>query len=378
MRTLAFFLLFAANAALAFEPKRVTVAQLEQEVTVLQGKSDAKAARHLADLQLTERLSATKFDHLQAQISGPMARQALLVLTDTSAFLDPPPSEVPRTPAPDLPTQHRVLLLSINYVMRTVRQLPNFSATRMTTRFEDMPQASLQGQSAYLDRSSPPFHLTGVFDSPVTFRDGQEVVEAATKSKKNEPSLNGLTTRGEFGPILFTVLLDIAHGTVKWHRWELAPDRTLAVFAYSVPREQSHYKVGDCCATENSSRARQSSGYHGQIAVDPSNGTVFRIIVQADQKPTDPISRADIAVEYGSIEIGGRSYICPIKSVAVLVDNTVPTPAAQNYSAVRISPTISGQFAPPHTQTLVDDVAFTQYHLFRAESRIVVDGAGDK
>jgi hypothetical protein len=46
----------------------------------------------------------------------------------------------------------------------------------------------------------------------------------------------------QFGPILFTVLLDITHSTVKWNHWEQIPGKTLAVFVFNVPREQSHYQ----------------------------------------------------------------------------------------------------------------------------------------
>ena len=84
------------------------------------------------------------------------------------------------------------------------------------------------------------FLLAGAATS--AFRDGQETVVPAAESKTNAPAMNGLTTKGEFGPILFTVLLDITHSTVKWNHWEQIPGKTLAVFVFNVPREQSHYQ----------------------------------------------------------------------------------------------------------------------------------------
>jgi hypothetical protein len=134
--------------------------------------------------------------------------------------------------------------------------------------------------------------------------------------------------------------------------------------------------VGACCLPNDRSHASQQfSGYHGQIAVDPADGTVFRIVVQADRKPADAISRADIAVEYGPVEIGGRPYICPLRSVAILVNNTVPAPPAQSLRSPRLPPAITSLL---HSQTQVDDVAFTQYHLFRAESRMIIEGTSDQ
>ncbi len=374
MRSLALFVLLAGTVTSAFAVKQVTVAQLEQEVTALQGKPDVKAAGRLADLQLTERLSAAILARLKTETPGPKAQQTLLILADTSAFLNLPPAEVPQTPPPDLPTQSRILTQTIHYVTRTVHQLPNFSASRVTTRFEDMAQEDMHSDTARVSYSYQPLHLAGASNSPVAFRDGQEVVDVAAKSKKNDSAMNGLTTRGEFGPILFTVLLDITHSTLKWSHWEQALDKTLAVFAFSVPPQQSHYQVGASGLPNDPSHAQPLSGYHGQIAIDPANGTVFRIVVQADLKPTDPISRADILVEYGPVEIGGRSYVCPLRSVAILVDNTVPTSTTQSFRTGRISPAVNGDILPPHTLTQVDDVAFTQYHLFRAESRMIVGG----
>jgi hypothetical protein len=372
MRSLPLFLLLAATAASAFAVKQVTVAQLEQEVTALQVKPDAKAAAQLADLQLTERLSSTTFARLQTATPGPKARQALLLLADTSAFLNLPAAEVPQTPAPDFPTQRHMLTQTINYVTRTVHQLPNFSATRVTTRFEDTVQEDVHSDTAHTSYTYLPLRLAGASNSPVAFRDGQEVIDVAAKSKKSDPAMNGLTTRGEFGPILFTVLLDSTHSTLKWSHWEQTSDKTLAVFGFSVPPEQSHYEVGASAPPNDPGHAQPHSGYHGQIAIDPANGTVFRIVVQADLKPTDAISRADIAVEYGPVEIGGRSYICPVRSVAILVDNTARTTTAQSFRTGR------ADFLPPHTLTQVDDVAFTQYHVFRAESRMIVEGTSNQ
>jgi hypothetical protein len=367
MRSLVLLLLLAGTAASAFAGKRVTVAQLEQEVTALQGKPDAKAARQLSDLQLTERLSAARFAGLQTESPGPKARQALVILADMSAFLNLPPAEVPQTPAPDLPTQRRILTQAISFVTRTVRQLPNFSASRVTTRFK-----GIEGATTYAGDIDQALHVVGVSTLPVAFRDGQETVVPAVESKAKAPAMNGLTTKGEFGPILFTVLLDIAHSTVKWNHWEQTPGKTLAVFAFNVPRERSHYQVGGCCQPADSSRAiQQFSSYHGLIAIDPEEGTIYRIVVQADLEPADSISRADILVEYGPVEIGGRSYICPVRSVAILVDKVAGTSLAPSFRNGQMSPGINGKYLPREMQTQLDDVAFTQYHVFRAESRII-------
>ena len=128
-----------------------------------------------------------------------------------------------------------------------------------------------------------------------------------------------------------------------------------------------------CCFVEgvgaNASDFRpfhQIAGYHGEIAVDPANGTVLRVTAQADLKPTDPLVRADIMVEYGPVELGGRSYICPLKSVSI----SQAQAADSNMAASKV------QFSPGHLQTLLNDVAFVQYHLFHADAHILTAAEG--
>jgi hypothetical protein len=48
-----------------------------------------------------------------------------------------------------------------------------------------------------------------------------------------------------------------------------------------------------------------------------ATGELFRIKLQADLKPTLPTVRADIAVEYGPVMIGGKKYLCPVKADSI-------------------------------------------------------------
>jgi VWFA-related protein len=76
-------------------------------------------------------------------------------------------------------------------------------------------------------------------------------------------------------------------------------------------------------------------------------------------------------VEYGPVEIGGQTYICPTKSVSVTLAPTLPsnTFEMQRYRGLLLD---SDKYAAmEHLQTLLNDAAFIQYHLFRAESRIL-------
>src|SRR5208282_2057309 len=102
-------------------------------------------------------------------------------------------------------------------------------------------------------------------------------------------------------------------------RWEQGSSGRLAVFHYTVPDEKSNYYVKFCCIVKGYSGTGQPesqvfderSSYHGEIAFDPANGSILRITLQAEMPPKGLVSNAGIAMEYSSVEIGGRSYICP-------------------------------------------------------------------
>jgi hypothetical protein len=98
--------------------------------------------------------------------------------------------------------------------------------------------------------------------------------------------------------------------------------------------------------------------YHGEIAVDPASGDIYRITEVADIESAVNGVECAIAVEYAPVEIGDRMYVCPLRSVALS-----KVPGYLDHGLAK------GEATP--LQTHLNDVAFTEYHLFRAETRIV-------
>ena len=150
--------------------------------------------------------------------------------------------------------------------------------------------------------------------------------------------------------------------------------RAEAVFHYTVPQGKSHYKVQFCCVldgfnsdgTANMRVFDETAGYHGEIAFDPANGAILRITMEAEMSPGELVSKAGIIVEYGPVEIAGKSYICPVKSVSVLQAHTT-----QNKGAFAMS-NYKG-----NVKTYLNDVVFDQYRRFGSEMRIVPVDSGD-
>jgi len=209
-------------------------------------------------------------------------------------------------------------------------------------------------------------HLTETYNTPVTFRNGKEVVDAeARKGKKLNARERDLDTQGTFGPVLAMVFAgaSAARSEFTWSHWEQGPDRPQAVFRYVVPQDTSTFQVGFCCLADPDGTVlfRRKVGYHGEIAIDPTSGAILRLTVVADLEPRLPMLSSGIMVEYGPVVIGGDSYICPTRSVSISRQRTVKLVGEWGESFG-----VYGRF-----ETILNDVVFGKYHIFRAQSRIL-------
>jgi VWFA-related protein len=382
---LAFVAILVLPADAQQHPSSITVEELQKVLATSADShtADADVARKLSALTLTERLSTANLTRLEAGLPGKKAQQALIALADSSVFLDLPPAEIPANPKPDPAALRRMLVSVVNYVNTTVRQLPNFMATRDTTRFEDRPQQDIQGEVGMTTLIYLPLHVVGRSNVLVAYRDGHEVLEqVAAKAGRGEAQERGLFTEGVFGPILGTVVGDALKGKITWSHWEEGAKDTLAVFHYEVPNERSHYSVGFCCtAGEVASEAQESgkwlkfgtpasgdwhsyakiAAYHGEIAFDPASGAILRITLEADMPPNEVVSRNGMMVEYGTVDIGGKSFICPLRGVSLLVAHNTPPPFGTNPPRGYKTP----------AKTFVNDAVFEQYRRFGSEVRIL-------
>ena len=378
MRKWAILLLLWGIAFPAMAAKIMSIDEMEQLLVKLHGKPDGKVAGELEDAQLTERVNPARLARWEADFPGKRTQEELMKLADKSAFLNPPASDVLRDPPPDEDTQRQMLEHAVEYIKTTITRLPNFYATRETTHFEDTPSqeaVSRIGNNptgtgmramrapgiavAMTDYKS--LRSTATYSAMVRYQDGYEVHESeAVKGIKEYQTAVGLTTGGEFGPILEVVMGDAMRGQVKWAHWEQGASEPVAVFSYSVAADQSSYLVGIPAGPKID---QIYPGYHGEMAIDPATGEILRMSMAADLPPPFEMMQTAILVEYGAVMIGDRTYICPTHGVA--------------YSKVPVA----GAAAEPQgskvtVQTQLNDVAFTQYHLFSAEAHIVSGGSG--
>jgi len=375
MRKLVFpLLLMVEITASAHAARQVTVDQLQEVLASAHGKPDPKVAQVVSSLELTERLGAEKLSRWQAEMPGPESRRQLVLLGDVSAFLRPPASEIPATAMPDLATQRELIASTVDYATRTMHQLPNFLATRDTIRFEDSPP-SQRADSSFVPYK--PLHAVERTSTTVIYRDGQEVDAEKAQANRSSPVAQGLVTSGEFGPVIGTVLVDAARGKLTWSHWEKGTRGPVAVFRYVVPREESHYEVKFCCVAGESvdGVVSRKTGYHGEIAIDPADGAIMRLTLQADLRKEDKIGRADMLVEYAPVDIAGQTYICPVKSISISVAPAAPAqPLDLRHNSFAEEALKSDR--SPGLQTMLNDVVFDQYHVFRSEARVLTGDTG--
>ena len=358
--------------------KPITVSGLEQFLAAPKHVSDVDTARQLSAMELTERISIVSLAGLQAKCRGKECRNALIALADQAAFLaeSSTQSESPSSDAPAETAQKEIVAKFLTFVAQMSHQMPNFIATRTTTRFEDWPQGLQMGQK--VAGRNIPLQFSGQSLATITYRNGSEDVarEVTDKHSRRAPN-QGLFTWGLFGPMLSTVMVDASRSTFAWSHWQPNGVSRAAVFRFAVPMSKSTYEVKFCCVPMGGGLLvplDRQAAYHGEIAVNPEDGSIAWVTLIADMDQNDittlpltpmtlgesPLSVANLSVEYGPVEIGGKPYTCPVHAVALSRAQTVVT---NKTDGPRLGP----------TRTYLNDVTFTGYHVFRSESRMLTN-----
>jgi hypothetical protein len=336
-----------------FAAKRMTVSQFEEQLERLHGKSDSFVTDRIQSVELTQRATSTRLAQWLAAFPGKHEQLALIALADSSAFLNLPSSDLASLNEPSSDEQQAILARAVEYLQDTVHRLPDFNATRATLQFDnslEKPKDVLSfgaGDFLNMPDSDRTQHLVGDLSLKVSYLHGAEVLNSSDAARIKLVR-NGLTTWGEFGPVLSVVFDDSKANTLTWKGWEQAGAGSLAVFQYTVPHEKSHYLVSIRPRIEP-----QYPAYRGEIAIDQKTGSIARVTMLAVLDSDGASPSANIAVEYGQISLGQRAYICPVHAVAISRDVNVDDKG--------------------NGLTQINDVHFTDYHLFRGDVRVLAE-----
>jgi VWFA-related protein len=348
--------------------RRVSVHELDQILDTANAEKDGELAKELAGLELSERLDSNLLSLWKNRLRGKKSIAALVALADESAFLDPPAAEILSDPAPDLDTQREMISRTVNYLTKVNPKLPDFFAIRTTTEYE---QPSLQKADTWKTALADQSLREAVIEkATLRYRNGHE--EQDTEKREASPSARrrDLNLVGVFSPVLGSVLRDATRGDsiLIWSHWVEGERGREAVFRYIVRAENPHYNVTYCCLV-GERIFLTSPRYLGELTIDPGTGAILRLTMQAELgwilepnlNPVLPAKGAAAMIEYGPVEIGGKEYICPHRSVVIMRVRTVNTL------------TVWGEtfdvYAPYETR--LNDIVYRDYHKFGAEARML-------
>ncbi|HKF49712.1 MAG TPA: hypothetical protein VKB38_20295 [Terracidiphilus sp.] len=361
MRTLLLVVCLAAAICRAWPQSALTVVQIEHSlVSANRHKvSDADMATWLSSIQLDEQLDNYALKRILGEVKlGPQSLDALTLLAAESAIEETPRSEWIASSPPSLDDQHKMIEQISEYSQNTLAHLPDFLALRTTRTFANSPVQQGRGHLKPVVR----LHFMSELHNQIAYRNGRESLADSTPEGESRPleSKESFQSWGEFGPVLRTLLSDAVRGSLQWSHWEHGTgDHSNAVFSYAVPRAASHYLVDYCCyqTSENSGweRFNQMPAYRGRIYFDPLSRSLSAITLSAEFGADTQMIKSGLAVQYGSVDIGGRSYVCPTSSVVV---SFVHSFALQSLDGVGL-------------EKHVNLVTFRDYHKFGTESRIL-------
>jgi hypothetical protein len=359
----------------AWPAKKITVAELTDLLKSLQEqkKSDADVALALKQVQLSEELTRSKMNDLAGYAPGPQTTEQIYVLEAGSAILAPPSSDVPSTPALDAAAQKALLDKTSDYVGKTYSQLPTYTATKTTVRFQDnieAPQSSSGMVGSSRDNTlgqefantSQFVRYIGSAESHIESSNGVE--KPPVRDKGTRWGANGQIAMFGQEPNLPTVLRESQDsGGLTWLRWENVNGKPAAVFSFAVQKKKSHYAVDYCCFPDvtQAGMAQFSSAsvaglqgtgpggargnfqtatdwhdfkannlpYHGELFVDPDTGIVVRMVTITEFKNSDVVHQEDQRIDYGPVTVGDKSLVLPVRKLI----NTEVVPTGDSGSA---------------------------------------------
>jgi hypothetical protein len=150
-----------------------------------------------------------------------------------------------------------------------------------------------------------------------------------------------LTTEGEFGDMLAVVLSKGADAQITWNRWETINGKHVAVFDYAINREHSSLRLS------LSDLAQAVLPYSGFLFADPDSGTVWRVTDHVTDIPKHlQTLEMQTTLDYGEVEIAGKTYVLPTHATV---------------------------FERSHTDSIRNEITFSNYNKFEAESTVKFD-----
>lgn len=279
---------------------------------------DAKIAKYVKTVTLTDKLDQKTIESLQSQGAGPKTVKALEQLEQETAKLPASkaavpanpitgsagmsmPSKYPQPPPPDSVRQKEILDAMRNYADTYVQSLPNYLCVEVIDR-----AVSFNGGEDYTPEDK-------VFVK-LSFSEGKENYKVYLVNNKAVDSdlekLGGAISSGEFGSLMKSIFDKKSQAEFAWARWGKLRGKVMPVFSYFIDSGHSDYSLD-----YDRGAQRIFTAYRGLIFADENTGAIARITFEAVDIPaTFPIRKATTVLDYDEQQIGTNTYLLPLSA----------------------------------------------------------------
>jgi len=270
---------------------------------------DSQIAKALRKFKLAERLDDRTIETLQSEGAGPETVAELEEMRNASARLPVPPVPAIETPpAPWAGEQERVWEAAREKSLSYTESLPDFICTESVKRYKD-PEGREQ------------WHLSDTLVLKLTYFEHKEDYHLISINNHpthlNYEETGGAITEGEFGSLLGSVFAESSKTEYRWDHWTALRQRPTHVYRFHIAVENSAYRLS--FGTNDGYNVHATMGQRGYVYVDRETNAVVRIAAEAESLPRDfPVRRAGSLLDYGFTEVGGHSYLLPLRSVTRL------------------------------------------------------------
>jgi hypothetical protein len=269
-------------------------------------QSDGDLARVLHRVNLGQRLDNRTAEELESQAPGPESIAELERLRQVSRDRALPKT-LPSFASPPEPTPDElrgVLDEARRKALAYTAGLPDFICTETVRRYEENLQ---WGRSTAMDTLTLQLTYFGHQEKyRLTAVNGRE-------PGRTYEQVGGASSRGEFGSMLLDVFAPASRTALTWSNWTALRKRPAYVFSFRIEAKNSRYHL----YTGWERRVGDSStvGEHGLVYIDRETRDVMRVDSEADSIPIDfPIAGASRVLDYGLAEVGGRSFLLPLRA----------------------------------------------------------------
>ncbi len=314
------FLVAATLVPLPASDQPLSVAQLVELVrsSMAKKRDDKQVAKTLSKVSLAERLEPVVVEHLESEGAGPRTLEELSRLVDETAEFQPPtpPQAFPHPLIPSREEMTAAIHHAREFAFRYAASLPDFICDENVVRYENVHGGFYSG---WQKRDELVVRLS--------IEDGKENDKLVTyngrPTQRSLEALGGAQTTGEFGAMMIQILDPARKGRYRWDHWTLLRNRPTQVYSYRIEAADSAYALVFGTAA---GRSETIPAMEGMLYLDGETNDIVRIANRAADIDTQfPVRQAWTTLDYAAQEVGGKSYILPLRAETRLATETIHT-----------------------------------------------------